>query len=98
MTHDEVLAILRKDILIYTAAIHWNVVRSASNNAPPKVIYIEEFIGEVARRITNGFDPSILNKKSVLHLANWFTEHLIREEYGRLVNKPHDSHNPEDGC
>lgn len=91
MTESKVLEILREDILIYTAAIHWNVVRSAGTDAPPRVIYIEEFIAELSRRIVNSFDPSILNKQSVKHLANWYTEHMIREQYAKLVNKHYDN-------
>jgi hypothetical protein len=82
-----VYAILESDILIYTASIHWNVVRSHVNGVQPKVIYVDEYINEITNRIINSFDPSILTKKSVLHLAHWYSEHMIREQYAQLVNK-----------
>jgi hypothetical protein len=91
MTKEEVIHVLQKDILLYTAAIHWNVARSAYTNSPPKIIYVNEFIEEICSRILNTFDPTILNKRSVIHLAHWYTEHMIREQYGLLVNRPHDS-------
>lgn len=87
MTTLEVQYILENDILIYTASIHWNVVRSQVEGTHPKVIYVEEYINEITRRIINSFDITILTPKSVLHLAHWFSENLIREQYARLVNK-----------
>ena len=87
MSEDEVIHILENDIVIYTASIHYNVVRSAVNNQPPKVIYVQEFINAVANKIMTTFDPSILTKKSVMHLAHWYIEGMIREQYSALVNK-----------
>lgn len=89
MTREQVFDILEKDTLIYTAAIHWNVVKSAVNGEPPRVIYIEEFITEVSSRILSTFDPSIMTPKAVMHLAHWYTENMIREQYARLINKSH---------
>lgn len=89
MNEEQVIEILEADTLIYTAALHWNVARSAYNDEAPKVIYVREFIDLIAERILATFDPSILTAKAVTHLARWYTEHLIREQYARLVNKPH---------
>lgn len=90
MTKTEVVKILEADILIYTAALHWNVARSATGNEPPRVIYVAEFIDEIAERICSSFDNTILTRRAVLHLAGWFTEHMIREQYAKLVEKKTD--------
>lgn len=87
MNEKEVIDILESDIVIYTAAIHYNVARSAANNEPPRIIYIHDFIQDVSKKIVNSFDESLLTKKSVLHLAHWFIEGMIREQYSKLVNK-----------
>lgn len=88
MTEKEVIEILERDIVIYTASLHWNVCRSAYHNEQPKVIYVQDFIELVAKKILATFDPSILTKKSVMHLAHWYIEGMIREQYSNLVNKP----------
>ena len=82
----EVKEILHNSNLIYTAAIHWNVIKSAVNGEPPRIIYIEQFINEICSRILGTFDPSILTENSLMHLAHWYTEHMIREQYSKLVN------------
>lgn len=87
MTQAEVVKILESDILIYTAALHWNVARSATGNEPPRIIYVSEFINEIAKRICNSFDNTMLTEGAVLHLAGWFTEHMIREQYAKLVER-----------
>lgn len=88
MDEIQIIEILEKDTLIYTAALHWNVARCAYMDEPPRIIYVREFIDEIANRIFKTFDPSILTKRSVLHMAHWYTEHMIREQYALLVNKP----------
>ena len=88
VTRIEAIAILESDLVIYTAALHWNVARSAYNNEAPKVIYVEEFISKLVDRIYSSFDASIITKTSLLHLAHWYTEAMIREQYAMLVNKP----------
>lgn len=87
MTEKEVIAILENDLVIYTAAIHYNVARSAVNNEPPRIIYVADFVHSVTKKILSTFDPTILTKKSVLHLAHWYIEGMIREQYAQLVNK-----------
>lgn len=87
MTANQVKEILESDVVIYTAAIHFNVVKSAAMNLPPKIIYIEDFIDTLTNRILSTFDASILTKKSVMHLAHWYIEGMIREQYSILVNK-----------
>ena len=87
ITRQEAFEILEKDLVIYTAALHWNVARSAYNDEAPKIIYVEEFIAKLIERIYSSFDTSIITKHSLLHLAHWYTESMIREQYGNLVNK-----------
>ena len=87
MTDLEVIDILENDTLIYTAALHYNVAKYAYYDEPPRIIYVQEFINEIASRILKTFDSSILTKKTVLHLAHWYTEHMIREQYAALVNR-----------
>jgi hypothetical protein len=87
VTKEQAISILESDLVIYTAALHWNVARSAYNNQAPKVIYVEEFIHRLANKIYSAFDSTIITEKSLLHLAHWYTEAMIREEYAQLVNK-----------
>lgn len=87
VTKEQAISILERDIVIYTAALHWNVARSAYNNEAPKVIYVEDFIHRLANKIYSAFDSTIITEKSLLHLAHWYTESMIREEYAQLVNK-----------
>lgn len=94
MNYSDIVELLERDTLIYTAAIHWNVIRSASNSEPPKIIYVHEFIEMIAKKIEGTFDMNLMNKHSVMHLAHWYTENLIRSEYSKLV-ETYTKHNGE---